>query len=73
MRRRSFWGTTTAGATLAADLQADPEPFADGSGLASAANGAVWFGQVEDGKIQVFTLQSDVWQWSVRYWGEDRP
>ena len=63
----------SAGATLAADLQADPEPFADGSGLASAANGAVWFGQVEDGKIQVFTLQSDVWQWSVRYWGEDRP
>ena len=58
--------------TLAADLRADPEPFADGSGLASAANGAVWFGQVEDGKIQVFTLQSDVWQWSVRHW-EERP
>ena len=56
--------------TLAADLRADPEPFAGGSGLASAANGAVWFGQAEDGKIQVFTLQSDVWQWSVRYWGE---
>ena len=60
----------SAGATLAADLRADPEPFADGSGLASAAGGAVWFGQVEDGKIQVFTLQSDVWQWSVRYWGD---
>lgn len=60
----------SAGATLAADLRADPEPFADGSGLASAADGAVWFGQVEDGKIRVFTLQSDVWQWSVRYWGE---
>ena len=63
----------SAGATLAADLREDPEPFVDGSGLASAANGAVWFGQVEDGKIQVFTLQSDVWQWSVRYWGEERP
>ena len=60
----------SAGATLAADLRADPEPFADGSGLASAANGAVWFGQVEDGDLRVFTLQSDVWQWSVRYWGE---
>lgn len=60
----------SAEATLAADLRADPEPFADGSGLASAAGGAVWFGQVEDGRIQIFTLQSDVWLWSVRYWGE---
>lgn len=59
----------SAGATLAADLRADPEPFADGSGLASAASGALWFGQAEDGRIQVFTLQSDVWLWSVRYWG----
>lgn len=60
----------SAGATLAADLRADPEPFADGSGLASAADGAVWFGQAEDGSIQIFTLQSDVWQWSVRHWDE---
>lgn len=59
----------SAGAALAADLRADPEPFADGSGLASAADGAVWFGQTEDGRIQIFTLQSDVWLWSVRYWG----
>ncbi len=67
------YGETIGGngrGTLAADLRADPEPFADGSGLAAAANGAVWFGLVEDGKIQVFTLQSDAWQWSVRYGGE---
>jgi len=49
---------------LAADLSWEPAPFADGSGLASAANGAVWFGQVEDGAIRVFTLQTD--QWGVR-------
>lgn len=60
----------SAGAALAADLRADPEPFGGGTGLASAAGGAVWFGQTEDGQIRVFTLQSDVWQWSVRYWGE---
>lgn len=54
--------------SLAADLNWDPEPFADGSGLASAAGGAVWFGQVEDGVLRIFTLQTD--QWSIRYWGE---
>ena len=57
--------------TLAADLRADPEPVLDGSGdLASAANGTVWFDRWEDGNLKVLTLQSDVWQWSVRYWGE---
>ena len=57
--------------TLAADLRADPEPFLDGGGdMAAAADGAVWFRQAEGGGFQVLTLQSDVWQWSVRYWGE---
>ncbi|WP_325200513.1 hypothetical protein [Oscillibacter sp.] len=57
--------------TLAADLRADPEPVLDGSGdLASAANGTVWFGRGEDGELKIRTLQSDVWQWSVQYWGE---
>lgn len=50
--------------SLAADLGWDSEIFADGSGLASAANGAVWFGLVEDAAIRVFTLQTD--QWSIR-------
>lgn len=55
--------------TLIADMTWDPEPltpeiFSNGSGLASAANGAVWFGQVEEGVIRVFTLQTD--QWSIR-------
>lgn len=50
--------------TLAADLSWEPAPFAGGSGLASAADGAVWFGLVEDGVIRIFTLQTD--QWSVR-------
>ena len=59
------WGT------LAADLRADPEPVLDGSGdLASAGNGTVWFDRGEDGELRIFSLQSDVWQWSVRYWGE---
>ena len=50
--------------TLATDLGWEPQPFADGSGLAAAANGAVWFGLVEEGMIRIFTLQTD--QWSVR-------
>ena len=59
------WGT------LAAGLRADPEPVLDGSGdLASAGNGTVWFDRGEDGELRIFSLQSDVWQWSVRYWGE---
>ena len=61
----------TGGSTLAADLRADPEPVLDGSGgLASAADGAVWFGRGEDGNLKVLTLQSDVWLWSIQYWGE---
>ena len=59
--------------TLAADLRADPEPVLDGSGdLASAANGTVWFNRGEDGNLNVFSLRSDVWQWSIQYWGEKR-
>lgn len=53
--------------SLAADMTWDPSPvaaFADGSGLASAANGAVWFGQIEESVIRIFTLQTD--QWSIR-------
>lgn len=50
--------------TLAADLSWDPQPFADGSGLISAANGALWFGLVDEATIRVFTLQTD--QWSIR-------
>lgn len=50
--------------SLAADLSWDPQPFADGSGLVSAADGAVWFGLVEDGVLRIFTLQTD--QWSIR-------
>lgn len=49
--------------SLAADLRWDPEPFGDGSGLAGAAQGAVWFGQVEESVIRIFTLQTD--QWSI--------
>ena len=61
----------TGGSTLAADLRADPEPVLDGSGgLASAADGAVWFHRGEDGNLKVLTLQSDVWLWSIQYWGE---
>nr|WP_325211427.1 hypothetical protein [uncultured Oscillibacter sp.] len=57
--------------TLAADLRADPEPVLDGSGgLASAASGAVWFDRGENGGLKILTLQSDVWRWSVQYWGE---
>lgn len=43
---------------------ADPDLFSDGSGLAAAADGKVWFGLVEDGVIRIFTLQTD--QWSIR-------
>lgn len=52
---------------LAADMTWDLSPqniFSDGSGLAAAANGAVWFGLIEDGMIRVFTIQTD--QWSIR-------
>lgn len=57
--------------TLAADLRADPEPVLDGSGaLASAANETVWFDRGEDGNLRVLSLRSDVWQWSIQYWGE---
>lgn len=53
--------------SLAADMTWDPalsDIFSDGSGLAAAANGAVWFGQVEESVIRIFTLQTD--QWSIR-------
>ena len=50
--------------SLAADLSWDPQPFAGGKGLAAAADGAVWFGLVEDGVLRIFTLQTD--QWSIR-------
>ena len=61
----------TGGGTLAADLRADPEPFLDGRGdLASAGSGAVWFRRSEDGDLRILTLRSDVWQWSVQYWGQ---
>lgn len=64
----------SAGATLAADLQADPEPVLDGGGgLASAADGSVRFGRSQDGSIRVFALQSDVWLWSVQYCGSEQP
>lgn len=33
--------------------------FRDGSGLAAAAEGAVWFGLVEESAIRVFTIQTD--------------
>ena len=38
---------------------AEPRIFRDGSGLASAADGAVWFGLVEESIIRVFTIQTD--------------
>ena len=60
----------TGGSTLAADLRADPEPVLDGRNLASAADGAVWFDRGEDGNLRVLTLQSNVWLWSIQYWGE---
>jgi len=44
----------------------EPQLYRDGSGLVSAADGAVWFGLVEDGVIHVFTIQTD--QAAVRAW-----
>ncbi len=58
--------------TLASDLRADPEPVLDGSGgLASALDGTMWFNRGEDGKLKIFSLQSDIWLWSIQYWGEN--
>nr|WP_326166393.1 hypothetical protein [uncultured Oscillibacter sp.] len=69
------WDETIGGngrGTLSADLRADPGPVLDGSGgLASAADGTVWFRRGGDGRLQILTLQSDVWQWSVQYRGEE--
>lgn len=60
----------TGGSTLAADLRADPEPVLDGGGgLASALGESVWFGRM-DGRLQIFSLKSDVWLWTIRYLGE---
>lgn len=60
----------TGGSTLAADLRADPEPVLDGGGgLASALGESVWFGRM-DGRLQIFSLKSDVWLWNIRYLGE---
>lgn len=60
----------TGGSTLVADLRADPEPVLDGGGgLASALGESVWFGRME-GRLQVFSLRSDVWLWTIRYLGE---
>lgn len=60
----------TGGSTLAADLRANPEPVLDGGGgLASALGESLWFGQAE-GRLQIFSLRSDVWLWSIQYWGE---
>ena len=57
------------GSTLSADIRANPEPVLDSEGsLASAADGAVWFRRGEDGTLQVLSLQSDIWLWSVQYW-----
>ena len=57
--------------TLAADLRADPEPVLDGGGdLASAGGGTVWFRRDGDGALKISSLQSEVWQWSIQYWGE---
>ena len=60
----------TGGSTLSADLRADPEPVLDsGGGLASALSESMWFGRME-GRLQIFSLRSDVWLWSIRYLGE---
>lgn len=37
----------------------EPRLYRDGSGLVSAADGAVWFGLVEESVIRVFTIQTD--------------
>lgn len=54
---------------LAAEMAWEPAPlepsiFSDGSGLASVANGKVWFGLTEGDVIRIFTLQTN--QWSIR-------
>ncbi len=58
--------------SLSTAMTWEPEPvefdiFSDGSGLASVADGAVWFGLVEDGCLRVFTIQTD--QAAVRFLG----
>ena len=37
----------------------EPQLYRDGSGLVSAADGAVWFGLVEEGVLRIFTIQTD--------------
>nr|WP_326127345.1 hypothetical protein [uncultured Oscillibacter sp.] len=37
----------------------EPQLFRDGSGLVSAADGAVWFGLVEESVLRIFTIQTD--------------
>lgn len=37
----------------------EPRLYRDGSGLVSAADGAVWFGLVEEGVLRIFTIQTD--------------
>lgn len=37
----------------------EPQLFRDGSGLVSAADGAVWFGLVEESVLKIFTIQTD--------------
>lgn len=37
----------------------EPRLFRDGSGLVSAADGAVWFGLVEESVLRIFTIQTD--------------
>lgn len=49
----------------------EPWIFGDGSGLAAVADGAVWFGLVEESVIRIFTIQTD--QAAVRSGGGDSP
>ncbi len=37
----------------------EPRLYRDGSGLVSAADGAVWFGLVEESVLRIFTIQTD--------------
>ena len=37
----------------------EPRLFRDGGGLVSAADGAVWFGLVEESVLRIFTIQTD--------------
>lgn len=37
----------------------EPQLYRDGSGLVSAADGAVWFGLVEESVLRIFTIQTD--------------